>query len=104
MACATLQRAVHWATYALHACRVSVNYTGALFDSGGDRIVHVDVDHRRIDFLLKEVVKKSIDIDDLSAVTKNKRQSMQLVLLDRANDKVLLAPAVAFRLTALSSS
>jgi predicted methyltransferase len=71
------------------ACRVSVTYTGALFDNGGDRIAHVDVDHRRIDFLLKEVIKKSVEIDDVSAITKNRRQPMQLVILDKNNDKVL---------------
>jgi predicted methyltransferase len=66
-----------------------VTYTGALFDNGGDRIAHVDVDHRRIDFLLKEVIKKSVEIDDVSAITKNRRQPMQLVILDKNNDKVL---------------
>jgi hypothetical protein len=69
-------------------CRVSAAYTGALFDNGGDRIAHVDVDHRRIDFLSKEVVKKFVEIDDVSAVTKSKRQPMQLIVLDKNNEKV----------------
>jgi hypothetical protein len=72
----------------LVACRVSVTYTGALFDNGGDRIAHVDVDHRRLDFLSKEVVKKFVEIDDVSAVTKSKRQPMQLIILDKNNEKV----------------
>lgn len=59
-----------------------------MFDSGGDRIIHVDVDHRSIDFLYREIVKKSIAIGDVSSTTKSKRQPMQLVLLDSANEKV----------------
>jgi hypothetical protein len=67
-------------------CRVSVQYAGSLFDTGGDRIVHVDVDHHSISFLYHEAVKKTIPISDVEAVYANKRQAMQLVLVEADGD------------------
>lgn len=63
-------------------CRVSVTYSG-LFDTGGDRIAHVDVDHHSISFLYREVVKKTIPIGEVDTIYGNKRQAMQLVLVEK---------------------
>jgi hypothetical protein len=76
-------------------CRVSVSYVSSqLFDNGGDRIAHVDVDLRNIDFLASEVVRKSIPIADVAAVNRRKRQPMQLVIIDKKNEKAWPAPAL----------
>jgi hypothetical protein len=66
----------------LSLCRVSVQYNG-LFDTGGDRIAHVDVDHHSISFLYREAVKKTIQISEVDTIYANKRQSMQLVLVEK---------------------
>lgn len=63
--------------------RVSVQYTGAIFDGGGDRIVQVDVDHHSINILQREQVKKAIPITDVESVHTPKRQAMQLVIVER---------------------
>jgi hypothetical protein len=59
-----------------------VQYNG-LFDTGGDRIAHVDVDQHSISFLYREAVKKLIPIGEVEKIYANKRQSMQLVLVER---------------------
>lgn len=62
---------------------MSVQYTGVIFDSGGDRIVQVDVDHHTINILQREQVKKSIAITDVDSLYAPKRQAMQLVIVER---------------------
>ena len=63
--------------------RVSVQYTGAIFDGGGDRIVQVDVDHHCINILQREQVKKSIAISEVKSMYTPKRQAMQLIIVER---------------------
>lgn len=48
----------------------------------------MDVDHRAIDFLHREAVKKTIGIAEVDSLTKNKRQPMQLVLIETGGEKV----------------
>jgi hypothetical protein len=59
-----------------------VQYSG-LFDTGGDRIAHVDVDHHSVSFLYREAVKKTVPISEVDAIYANKRQAMQLVLVEK---------------------
>eukprot|EP00892_Ulva_mutabilis_P008199 jgi/Ulvmu1/5751/UM025_0005.1 len=66
----------------LFSFRVSVQYTGVIFDGGGDRIVQVDVDHNTINILQREQVKKAISIRDIESLYAPKRQAMQLVIVE----------------------
>lgn len=63
--------------------RVSIQYTGAIFDGGGDRILYVDVDHHSINILQREQIKKTIAISDVESLHTPKRQAMQLVIVER---------------------
>lgn len=68
--------------------RGSVQHVSKKSDSGGERIIQVDVEHLAVNFIAKEVVKKIIPINEIADLQLNTRQLRRLILTGTNQEQV----------------
>lgn len=66
----------------------SVQHVSKKADSSGERIVQVDVEHLAINFISKEVIRKSVAMNDVADMQLNTRQLRRLILTDTSQEQV----------------